>query len=167
MNVVSYSADEILGTAIEIEINASRYYRDGARAVDQESPMHSTFLELSDMEQNHARTFTALRQELTEDEKRVQSYDPGNEMLYYLRGMAGLHGWEGKAGPHARLTGRESVEEVLTTALNAERETVYFYNFLKVYIPAGRGREKVEMIIGEEMRHVAIINRYLAEMQGD
>lgn len=162
MNVMSYSAAEILAVAIEIENNASAYYTDASQKT-REQELMPVFKRLSAMEKDHAVTFSRMRDGLSETERAVQPYDPGNEMLYYLEGMEGLHGWEGKAGPNARLSGDESAEEILTIALNAEQETVFFYNFLKDYVPHHEGRHTVDRVIAEEMRHVATIKHYLAK----
>ncbi len=164
MNIMRYSPDEILGIAIEIEKNASSYYRDAAQQTE-ESDLHATFVRLSEMEDAHRRIFTEMREGLSEAERTVQTHDPGNEMVYYLRSMQGLHGWEGKAGPNKRLSGAESSEEVLSTALEAEQETVFFYSFLKDYVPSPRGTSAVDRIIKEEMGHVATINRYLNQVR--
>jgi rubrerythrin len=78
-------------------------------------------------------------------------------MLFYLRGMAGLHGWEGKAGPNAKLTGTEKPDEVITIAVAAEKDTVFFYGFLKDFVPEAKGRGAIERILREEMKHVALL----------
>jgi rubrerythrin len=165
MNVMSYNADQILTTAIEIEHNASAYYRDASRVV-RDVALSGTLHELSGMEQRHAETFTAMRSELSDEERSVQPFDPGDEMNFYLEGMKGLHGWEGKAGPNARLSGNETVGELLEIALRAEQDTVFFYTFVKEFVPVSRGRAAVEEIITEEMRHIATIKRYLHEHAG-
>lgn len=161
MNSMSYNADEILAVAIEIEHNAARYYTDAAKFTGSNPALSALFSDLSDMEHGHALTFSAMRDDLSESEKKTQPYDPGNEMLYYLRGMAGLHGWEGKAGPNAGVTGSESEERIITVALDAEKDSVFLYEFLSDYIPPSRGRAAVGRIIKEEMRHVAILNHQL------
>ncbi len=164
MNIMRFSPDEILGVAIEIEVNARTYYSDAAKQTDR-AELADTFVRLSKMEDAHARLFTEMREGLSSEGRTAQTHDPGNEMLYYLRQMRGLHGWEGKAGPNKSLTGQESNEDILSTALDAERETVFFYTFLKDYVPRPRGTEVVDQIIREEMGHVATINRYLNEVR--
>ncbi len=164
MNIITYNASEVLTVAIEIENNAAEYYREATEAPASRAHC-GLFLDLERMENDHARTFTRMRQNLSENEKGVQVYDPGNEMLFYLKGMAGLHGWEGKNGPNASLTGEETLSQILSTAVAAEKDTVFFYGFLRDYIPEAKGRHHVDRIIREEMRHVAILNRELAKLE--
>ncbi|NLG16199.1 MAG: ferritin family protein [Fibrobacter sp.] len=161
MEVFSYNADEILQTAVSIEKNASEYYREASVASAGFEKQRNLFLYLCRMENEHAQTFSQLREGLSQVEKGFRVYDPGNEMLFYLESMTGLHGWEGKAGPAAKLTGKESVREVLITAIAAEKDTIILYNFLKDYVPEEKGRSIVERVLKEEMMHVAILNREL------
>lgn len=165
MDVFSYNADEILQVAVSIERNASEYYREASVASAGFEKQRDFFLYLSRMENEHAQTFSQLRAGLSQVEKGYRVYDPGNEMLFYLENMTGLHGWEGKAGPAAKLTGKESILEVLTTAIAAEKDTIILYNFLKDYIPEDKGRSMVERILKEEMMHVAILNRELDKVK--
>lgn len=158
MNVMSYNADEILSIAIEIENNATLYYSDASRMVEGSSATQKLFLDLSTMEKKHAQTFTEMRRALTTRDKSVQPYDPGNEMLFYLQGMAGIHGWEGKNGPNARLTGKETLDTIFSIALRAEKDTVFFYSVLKDLVPGEDGRRNVDRIIREELQHIAILN---------
>lgn len=161
MQTLSYNSGEILQTAIQIENNASRYYRRAHELAHLQGEHKDLFLYLSRMEEEHAVTFKEMYESLSQQEREHHVYDPGNEMLYYLEGMAGLSGWEGKAGPNANLTGHESYRDVLTIAINAERDTINFYNYLIDFVPQQKGRSNVERIIKEEMRHVAILNREL------
>jgi rubrerythrin len=157
MDVFSYTADEIVQTAIQIENNASQFYKEASGARNRPGHYKELFLQLSVMENDHARMFTELRRNLSPVEKESRPYDPGNEMLFYLRGMAGLHGWEGKAGPNVKLTGEEKADEVITIAVAAEKDTVFFYGFLKDYVPRTKGRDVVDKIMKEEMKHVALL----------
>lgn len=163
MAVLSYSADEIVKTAVQIEHRASQFYRQAAENAGD--GYGELFRGLSTMEADHARIFTEMESGMSQQERGTQLYDPGNEMLYYLENMAGVHAWEGKAGPDRLLSGDEPPHEVINIALRAEKEGIYFYTFLKDFVPASKGKDKVETIIHEEMRHVASLNRYLGELE--
>ncbi|MBD3238998.1 MAG: hypothetical protein GF331_00325 [Chitinivibrionales bacterium] len=163
MAVLSYSADEIVKTAVQIEHSAARFYRQAAENAGD--GYGRLFKSLCKMENDHARIFTEMESAMSQQERGTQRYDPGNEMLYYLENMAGVHAWEGKAGPEKLLTGDETPQEVINIALRAEKEGIYFYTFLKDFVPASQGKGKVDQIIHEEMRHVAALNKYLAELE--
>ncbi|MBD3346645.1 MAG: hypothetical protein GF401_16440 [Chitinivibrionales bacterium] len=164
MPVMTFSADDVLGRAIEVENKACAFYRSAAENVENEE-MQGLFGYLSDMEKEHSRIFRELREGLSEDEKKVQPLDPGNEMFYYLEGMQDLHAWESKIAERFGIKTPENAKDILQIALNAEKETVYFYTFLKDYVPEGQGRTKVETIIREEMRHAGILQKNLKAMK--
>jgi rubrerythrin len=164
MNVFAYSADEVVKTAIEIEKRASSFYREAAEKAKRHE-MGTLFTSLSTMETDHARIFGEMEGEMSEQERGTQLYDPGNEMLYFLRDMSGIHAWEGKGGPDQPLSGEESPQEVISIALRAEHEGISFYTFLKDYVPRSTGKDRVDRIIREEMRHVAALNRYMGWLQ--
>ncbi|MBD3315959.1 MAG: hypothetical protein GF344_09245 [Chitinivibrionales bacterium] len=164
MNIFAYSADEVMKMAVRIEKRAADFYSEAAEKARQPG-MSKLFGSLSSMETTHARIFGEMEEHMSEKERSTQLYDPGNEMLYFLHDMAGMRAWEGKAGPDKPLSGDEDAEEVISIALRAEREGINFYTFLKDYVPEKSGKERVETIIHEEMRHVAALNRYLAWLQ--
>jgi rubrerythrin len=165
MNVFAYSADEVVKTAIQIERKAAQFYADAAEK-SRRPAIDKLFGSLSKMETDHARIFGEMEAGMSQQERGTQLYDPGNEMLYFLQDMAGIHAWEGKAGPDRKLSGEEAPEEVITIALHAEHEGINFYTFLKDYVPQSSGKERVDTIIREEMRHVAALNRYLSWLEG-
>ena len=163
--VFSYSTHEIMAIAETFEKKASEFYAKAAEMAD-DSAVKEMLLGLGKMEKGHAEVFAAMKEGLSDAERRVQMQDPGNEMLYYLQGTAQMHGWEGKRDSKTQLTGKESMEEILTIAIGAEKEAVFLYTGLKDFVPAGSGKDKVDQIIREEMKHVGVLTRQLRSLQG-
>ena len=160
--VARFSTKDVLEAAVKIEREASGFYAAAAKQAGAGAAA-KLLGELSAMEAEHAALFEGMLGALTEKEKAVETSDPGNEMLYYLQTSATMHGWEGKKGPTGRLTGRESLTEILENAIAAEKEAVFFYTGVRDLVPGDAGREKVEKVLREEMRHVAQLSRMLAE----
>ncbi len=79
----------------------------------------------------------------------------------YLQAMADAKGFEGRIGPSLTLTGKESLPDLLGIAINAERNSVVFYVGLKTLVDTDRARQQVEKIIGEEMGHIAVLQKRL------
>ena len=163
--VVSYSTGEILGVAETVEKNAARFYAKAAEKAD-DAEVKELLLKLNKMEETHVQVFADMRKELTDKDLQVETSDPGNEMLFYLQGTAEIHGWEGKRDPNTLLTGQESMAEILNIAVNAEKEAVFLYTSFRDFVPEDRGRDKVERMIREEMKHVAILTQQLRALQG-
>jgi rubrerythrin len=162
MSVV-FNADEVFEMAEEIERNGAKFYREAAAKADN-ADIKQMFLNMASMEDGHLRAFADMRKNLTEQEKGETAFDPYNEASLYLQALADSKGFEGMRSPTQKLTGEESVRELLEIAINAEKNSVLYYVGLKDLVPAEAGRDKIEDIIREEVRHVADLRRRLTAL---
>jgi rubrerythrin len=154
----TFNADEIFEIAEEIERNGASLYRQAAKnAADKKTKQ--TLLNLAAMEDKHLETFRLMRKELTEKQKQQMFFDPDNEAAMYLQAMADSHGTEGRKSPTENLTGKETIEELLKIAVNAENDSIVFYVSLKDLVPTEAGKDKVEAIIKEEINHLVILKQ--------
>ncbi|GAI70660.1 unnamed protein product, partial [marine sediment metagenome] len=69
-----------------------------------------------------------------------------------------------RIGPTAKLTGSETIKEILDIAINSEKDSVVFYLNLKGLVPVKAGRDKVEEIIIEELSHITTLLRKLKDL---
>ncbi|MHC4524183.1 MAG: ferritin-like domain-containing protein, partial [Planctomycetota bacterium] len=95
--------------------------------------------------------------ELSAEEKESNIFDPDDEVAQYLQTMADFHGTEGKVSPTEKLTGNESLADILKIALQAEKNSIAFYVGIKDMVSSKSGKAKVKAIIIEEMAHVSTI----------
>ncbi|RKY07028.1 MAG: rubrerythrin, partial [Planctomycetota bacterium] len=102
-------------------------------------------------------TFSDMRKELSAEDKASNLFDPDNEVAQYLQTMADFHGIEGKASSTEKLTGNESVAEILKIAIQAEKNSIAFYVGIKDMLTSKSGKRKIRDIIIEEMAHVSTI----------
>lgn len=160
---VTFNANEVFEMAEQIERNGAIFYREAAgKAANQE--IKDLFLNMAAMEDGHLKTFEDMRKELAAQEKAETVFDPYNEATLYLQTMADGKGSEGMKSPTEKLTGNESPQELLEIAIAAEKNSVLFYVGLKDLVTATAGRDKVETIIREEVKHVADLRRQLMAM---
>ena len=155
---ITFNAFEIFEMAEQIERNGVKFYRKAAQGIS-DSQVHQMLLELADMEAEHEKTFTAMREQLSEEARELRAFDPENEMALYLQAMAGGHVFDLKKDPGEQLCGTETEEDILRLAINAEKDSIIFYLGLKDFVPVRAGKDKVEAIIKEEMGHIALLNR--------
>jgi len=161
---ITFNADEIFEMAEEIERIGARYYREAAeKAPDKETKQ--MLLDMAEMEDGHLKTFVEMRKELSGREKEPMAFDPDNQAAMYLQTMADARGMEGRISPTQKLTGNESIKEILDIAVNSENESVVFYLNLKGLVPPKAGRDKVEEIIIEELGHITDLLRKLKSLQ--
>lgn len=158
---VTFNADEVFEMAEEIERNGAVFYREVAGKASGQA-MKDMFLGMAAMEDAHLQTFQEMRKELSEQEKAETTFDPYNEATLYLQALADSKGFEGMKGPAVKLSGNESMQELLNTSIDAEKNSVLFYVGLKDLVSAKAGKDKIEAIIREEVRHVADLRRQLS-----
>jgi rubrerythrin len=160
-----FNVNEVFEMAIQIEANGANFYRKAADL--QQDPDNKAFLEkLARMEDKHKATFEAMRKDISEGEKQQTVFDPANELSMYLKAMADNHGGEGNPDVVESFTGEEPIEEIITTAIGLEKESILFYLGLKDLVPAKYGHEKLDNIIKEEKLHIAQLTGFLKKIKG-
>lgn len=150
------NAGEVLEMAEAVERNGAAFYRKAAEQHADELD-RGFLLSLAQMEDEHEKTFSAMRADLSAGEAVSATFDPDNEAAMYLAALADGHGGEGAPSVADALTGKESLADILTTAIELEKKSILFYVGLKELVPEALGKNKVEAIIREETQHVAVL----------
>jgi rubrerythrin len=159
---ISFNLDEIFEMAEEIEKNGASFYREAARKTGDKATQ-KTFVNLAAMEDGHLKIFSEMRKQLDASDKEQATFDPDDEAALYLQAMAASHGIEGKKDRLTKLSGNETIREIFEIAVNAEKNSIVFYTALKDIVSA-TGRDRVDMIISEELGHLAILKMQLAQL---
>ena len=162
---IAFNADQALAMAEQIERNGRRFYIRAAQIV-AEGDVHRLLLDLAEWEKGHETLFAALRADLTEEEKKATTFDPDGEAELYLQAMADAHVFNVSEDPAALLSGDETPEQLLNTALGFERDSILFFTGLARLVPKRLGRDKVEAVTQEEVGHVAYLKRQLQRLEG-
>lgn len=158
---VTYNAEEILEIACQIERNGARFYRQAAELVaDAES--RKLLLELAGMEDDHERTFTRLRADITARTELLGH--ESEEAVLYLRAVAGAKVFPEDQAVDSRLKPGISLKEILRIAIAHEKDSIVYYQGVRDLIPPDLGKDKVEAIIKEEMSHVVTLSARLAAL---
>jgi len=160
---ITFNANEIFEMAEQIERNGAAFYREAA-AKAKDAPTRKFLADLAVMEDGHLAIFQNMRKELGQAEKESVTFDPDDQAAAYLQAMADAKGFEGKISPGLKLSGRETLSDILSMAINAERNSVVFYVGLKTLVQTDRSRKQVDNIIGEEMGHIAVIQKKMLSL---
>lgn len=165
----NFNADEVLRLAEKIERNGADFY---ARLAEKASglDLRRFFSELVSMEREHEKFFATMRSKLSEGERESLTFDPENESTQYLEALAGVSIVDDKASKAFALaeglSGSEGLQNALRAAIDLEKDSVVFYLALKGLVPANLGREQVDGIIQEEMKHIRLLGARLASLKG-
>lgn len=154
---LAFNAAEIFTMAEQIERDGAEFYRAAAGRLDDASA-RELLLEFAAMEDDHLRTFSAMKAELTKAEARGTTFDPQGEAGLYLEALAGTRVFFHKDIDTSGLEG------ILKAAVGAEKDSILFYVGMKDLVAESLGRGRVEEIIREEMRHIRILGEKLASL---
>ncbi len=153
-----FTVDEIFALAEQIEQNGERFYRRAAEKV-KEKEARQLLLKLADFEVEHGKVFRTMREELSEAERRSITFDPANETALYLSSLARISIFpQGEADP-------SELKDIFQTALTAEKDSIAFYLGMKELVETSSGKEKIEEIIREEMRHIRLLGERLVGLR--
>jgi rubrerythrin len=151
---IEFNADEIFEVAEQFERNGANFYREASENVADPKAV-KMLLQLSQMEDDHEKTFKKLRVGLKATEVAPMFLDSENEIVGYLRALADTRVFFEKK------IDLKSMKEILKAAIEAEKDTIAFYLGMKDMTPEDRGKRWIEEITKEEMSHVQLLSKEL------
>lgn len=156
---IAFNADEAFGLAEQIERNGAAFYRKCAG-------IHTGAAELLNklavMEDGHLEVFEEMRAQVSGREAEPSAADPDNQAEMYLRAMAGGYVFDIKKDPSETIMGDESLEDIIKIAIGLEKDSIVFYLGLKEMVRKAAGRDKLDSIINEEMKHIVWLTQQLS-----
>ena len=156
----TFNVCEVFQMAEQIERKAAVFCRKVVESFEYPKT-RKVLLYLADREEKHADVFAAIRKGLSERECPPTAFDPDNEEGLYLQAMADNHVFNVKDDTCRYLTGDESHQCILKTAVNLEKEALAFFLGLKAAVPKQADKDKVEEIIKAKMKHIGLPNQEL------
>lgn len=152
-----FNAADIMEMAVQMERNGAAFYRASAQKFS-DSEAKSLLLELAGMEDQHEKTFSAIKKGLTDNEKQSTVFDPNGEAGQYLRALVDIRVFYKK-----EIAG-DSMREILKSAIEAEKDSIVFYLGLKDMVPEKMGRGRIDNVIKEEMGHIRALSKKLVAL---
>ena len=154
--MASFSVDEVLEMACQIERNGAKFYAKAAEQV-KVGPGRDVLLDFVEWEKQHEKLFAEMRANLPEDLKPLTD-DPEDEGALYLRAIVEGRVFDIKGDPSERLTGAETLTEIFQIAIGLEKDSIVFYLGMRDRVASPQGREEIDQVIREEMNHVRILS---------
>ena len=156
-----FNASEIFEIAINIEKNGQIFYKKAASIISN-NEIVELLESLAEMEVSHEEYFIKLKNEFaTEYEGSVPDIDGQLEMYlkYYAEGKV----FDTKKSPDSLINENSSIDDIFKVAIDFERNTVVFFTLLKEMVPEGLDNEKIDILIKEELKHVAVLSNNLTQ----
>jgi rubrerythrin len=93
-----------------------------------------------------------------------KGYDPDEMAAAYIKTFTDGKVFNTKKNMCDELSAGTTLRDVLTMAIQAEKNSILFYTGIKQIVPEAIGQETVEKIIVEEMKHVVSLSDKLASL---
>jgi rubrerythrin len=154
---ISFNADEVFEMGMDIEQNGEAYYRKAAELAKSDG-IRSLLLRLMEEEKKHFATFKRLREALPPKSSLPTIGDPEGQESLYLDALVKSRIFNNvrEAEEAASKPGDEI--DVLKTALAFEKDTILFFQSMKVMTKEELGRSEIDKLIEEEHKHVVWIS---------
>jgi rubrerythrin len=158
------NADDVFRVGVQIETNGKLFYETAAKQ-SQEAGAKKLFRELADWENQHIELFERLRLQLPETAKEMNLFDPGSELEIYIKATADSHIFIRNKDMASLVSTFKTPQEVLDLAITFEKDSVVFYSTMKKAIPESFGKERMDTLINEEIKHIAILTREIEKLE--
>ena len=152
------NADDIFRVGVQIETNGKLFYETAAKRA-QETRAKELFRELADWENQHIELFERLRLQLPETAREENLFDPGSELEMYIEATADSHIFIKNNDIASLVSTLKTPQEVLDLAVTFEKDSVVFYSIMKKAIPESFGKERMDALINEEIKHIAMLTQ--------
>jgi rubrerythrin len=162
---VRFGALAILQIAEEVERKAAGFYWAAAEQScgKEQRTVHS---KLASWRRRRQEVLHRMQREHTEATGRFGVFDPDNYVLSNPRVMAGLT-WSGTSPlPRGRSVRYANTAQILRDAITRSKGIVIFYHGLKGFAEMPEDVAVIDDLIGREDRHIRLLCRILARVQG-
>ena len=161
-----FNAREVFEIAEEIEHNGARFYRQAADLADAWPEAQKVLTRLATMEDEHEKLFRAMKQEFTPVDGKATLPDPDEQALAYLREMGDAQAFGNREDLAGRLSDATTLVEIYRMAIGFEKDSVLYFSAIRKLVPNDLGKNRIDMLITEEISHVALLSRELKRIGG-
>lgn len=151
---IYFNADEIFEMAEEIERQGTKFYAKAA-SLFKEPDIRQMLSGLSAMEIGHEKTFASIRAKIPSD--TYKGSDPDELAAAYIRTFTEGKVFNAKKDLSATLTDKTTLKNILNMAIDSEKNSIVFYTGIKRAVPEALGKDILDQIITEEMKHIVML----------
>ena len=110
----------IVGCMLLVGVVGWWFYRRAAEGTLDPRNRQLLF-DLAAMEDEHEKIFVSMREDLADAKRKPTVFDPDGQAALYLRAMVDGHVFDVKADPAELFTGKETMGDILQTAIGMEK----------------------------------------------
>ena len=151
-----FSLKDIMDIAVQIERNGERVYRNAAEKIENPS-LRSLLQSLADEETQHAKWFEELIDKVSDTGEFPEQEKIGRALLQDAVGVQSF------TLEDADFSSMKKIEDLLSLAIEFEKDTALFYGMLQPLIEDQKTLEQLHAIIQEEEAHARRLKEMLPE----
>ncbi len=148
-----FNAEEVFDIAISIEENGKKFYEEAKKCVNNED-IKKLFEELAQEEVKHKQRFQELKEQIPDEAKGGEVYDPEDEGTLYLKMLADAHVFNKSDEINEKVCSIKSPEDALKLAIQFEKDTIVFFLTMQDHTETDKGKELIGLLIKEEQQHI-------------
>lgn len=161
--MLSYTVNEIIESAIQIEKNGYRFY-DRAAARDDLSPKTRELLAwLRDQETEHEKTFASLRG--TFEKMEMYAMKDWEGIADFIKSNAESHVFNDADAAIRLAVEAKDEDEILRNAVNFEKDTILFFTSFQKDMLDPEAKKVIRRIIDEEATHVVRLRKMIDSLK--
>lgn len=92
--------------------------------------------------------------------------DVTGETQLYLQALVEGQGFDVHRDPAEVLSGQEPLEEIFHIPIGMEKDSIAFYFGLRESVPPALGKDRIDAIVREEMKHIAWLHQKRTALGG-
>jgi rubrerythrin len=155
---LTFTLAEIFDIAMNLERNGQEFYEQSLKRVIDKK-VKEFLIHLRDQEINHLHTFARLKEAHAADKKPAPKLPPEMTDLLQTSMTGHLLSWDERPDIDHNTT----FAELLDAALEFERDSVLFFQFMRELVELPEEREIIDRIVEEENHHVEQLSRMKVE----
>jgi len=157
---MSYSVNEVIELAVQIEHNGFAFYNQALKHKDLDEKSRNLLTLLRDQELNHEKTFLALREDA--DIKALELTQDWGLIASYLKTITEARLFNNEEVAIRMATNAKDINAILDYAIGFEKDTMLFFHTVKDSLTTERGKSAVAKIIHEEITHILKLTEFKA-----
>lgn len=154
----TYSVNEIIEMAVQIERNGFAFYHEATKRKDLDDKAREFIAFLRDQELNHEKTFLALRDE---SDMQIMELSQDWEMVSaYLTSIVDGRLFNNENSAIKAASEAKDLAAIVDHAITFEKDTLLYFHAINDIVVNEKAKNALRRIINEEVSHVLKLNDF-------
>ena len=154
----TYSLNEIVELAVQIERNGYEFYNEASKRKDIDEEALALLVLLRDQELHHEKIFLHLRED---KDMMIIDKSPDWELVgFYMKSIVNSRLFTSPDSAIKLASESSNFQELLKYAITFEKDTLLFFYTINDNLMNGQAQAVLRKIINEEIKHVLILTEY-------